>query len=172
MMYTQMRYTTSKVESGTRFTWKPQKSYSNAEATATTSDAYDTTVYVGGEFRVTYHCSNTGGNSCTKYFGVSVTQVDRCTVRIDGTANFSSSYSGTILISVKYERKNVVNGKKTYEYFENLTINSGFSKTYASNQCKNTTTEQLIVTEFALRNTNLPDYNGCNVTADLINSAQ
>lgn len=113
-----------------------------------------------------------GGNSCTKYFGVSVTQVDRCTVRIDGTANFSSSYSGTILISVKYERKNVVNGKKTYEYFENLTINSGFSKTYASNQCKNTTTEQLIVTEFALRNTNLPDYNGCNVTADLINSAQ
>ena len=166
-------YTISKVESGTRFTWKPQQSYSNAEATATTSDAYDTTVYVGGEFRVTYYCSNTGGgNSCTKHFGVSVTQVDRCTVRIDGTANFSSSYSGTILISVKYERKNVVNGKKTYEYFENLTINSGFSKIYASNQCKNTTTEQLIVTEFALRNTNLPDYNGCNVTADLINSAQ
>ena len=166
-------YTISKVESGTRFTWKPQQSYSNAEATATTSDAYDTTVYVGGEFRVTYYCSNTGGgNSCTKHFGVSVTQVDRCTVRIDDTANFSSSYSGTILISVKYERKNVVNGKKTYEYFENLTINSGFSKIYASNQCKNTTTEQLIVTEFVLRNTNLPDYNGCNVTADLINSAQ
>lgn len=113
-----------------------------------------------------------GGSSCTKYFGASATQVDRCTVRINGTANFSSSYSGTILVSVKYERKNVVNGKKTYEYFENLTINNGFSKTYVSNQCKNTTTEQLIVTEFTLRNTNLPDYNGCNVTADLINSAQ
>lgn len=113
-----------------------------------------------------------GGNSCTKYFGASATQVDRCTVRINGTANFSSSYSGTILVSVKYERKNVVNGKKTYEYFENLTINNGFSKTYVSNQCKNTTTEQLIVTEFTLRNTNLPAYNGCNVTADLINSAQ
>ena len=56
-------YTISKVESGTRFIWKPNQSYSNASATATTSDAYDTIVYVGGTFRVTYHCSNTGDES-------------------------------------------------------------------------------------------------------------
>lgn len=112
-----------------------------------------------------------GDSSCIKYFGAQVSRKDQCTVKIIGKANFSSSYDGTIFVSVRYERRSVEDAQKTYEYFENLTINNGFEKTYSSDKCKADTSQQLIVTEFTLRDKNLPDYNGCTVKADLLNGA-